>query len=241
MFPGMPVGVDDLLGPVVDAGGLHLFGSLAVARGKELDDLLKGGVFLAGGDIVANGSQALLDGAGGMIAAAGGLPFGFEILEELVEQPQDAAGVEGGFEGLGKGLAGDVFEKLVDAVAPLEHRVVVLFGSDQMRERELLGREIELKGMGEGDLEGVITSAGSSFEEEFALLADDEELGGFSGAAGEFDDGFNGADVEIGKNDGRIPRPRTARACRRARGGRRRSPRPGFGSVRIASRRGSLS
>ncbi len=99
-------------------------------------------------------------------------------------------------------MAGDVFEEFVDAVAPLEHGVVVLPRADQMRQGKLLAGQIELQGVGEGDFEGIVFAAGAALEEEFSLFADDEEFWSFAGAAGEFDDGVDDADVEMGEDDG---------------------------------------
>src|SRR5688500_4755942 len=116
-------------------------------------------------------------------------------------ESEDAAGVEGGLEGLGVGLAGGVLEQLVNAVAPLEHRVVLAARADQVREGELLAGEVKLDRVAEGDLEGVVLAAGAALHEELALLGDDQELGRFPRAPGELDDRVDDADVEVGEDD----------------------------------------
>jgi hypothetical protein len=94
---------------------------------------------LGDGEMCGDGAQALLDGRGHVIAAAGRTPFAFEILQQLVIEGQDAAGVEGGFQRLRITLAGNVLEHFVDAVAPLEHGIVLAPRADEVRQRKLLG------------------------------------------------------------------------------------------------------
>src|SRR5665213_201888 len=136
-----------------------------------------------------------------MIAAAGWLPVRMKILQQLVIERQNPPAVERGFERLRITLAGDVLEKLVDGVSPLEHRVVGFARADQMRQRELLARQIKLNGMAEGDFVRIILPACPPFEEELALLADDEEFWRLPRAARVIDDGVDDADVEVREDD----------------------------------------
>ncbi len=92
---GMPVGVNDLLGPVVDAERLHFFGGFAVGGEEEGEQLGDFAIFVGVRNIGGNGAQAGLDCGGRVIAAAGGLPFAFEFFKQLVIEGQDAAAVEG--------------------------------------------------------------------------------------------------------------------------------------------------
>ena len=148
--------------------------------------------------------QPLLHRRRQVVAAAGRLPFAFEVLEQLVVQRQHAAAVERRLQRLRVALAGDVLEQLVDAVAPLEHRVVVFLGADQVRQRELLAGQVKLQGVAEGDLERVVLAAGAALEQELALLADDQQLGGLARALGVVDDGVDDADVEVRQDDGQF-------------------------------------
>src|SRR5690606_30673503 len=109
-----------------------------------------------------------------------------------------------GLEGAVVAGALDVLEELVDAALPLQHRVVVFLGADEVGEGELLLGEVELEGVAEGDLEGVVLAAGAAFEEEHAPVGADEELGGLAGAAGELLDLVEGADVVVGEDDGEL-------------------------------------
>ncbi len=139
-----------------------------------------------------------------MVAAAGGLPLRLKILQQLVIQREHPAAVEGGFERLGISLAGDVFEELVHGVAPLEHRIVVLLGADKMWQGKLLARQVKLQRVGEGDLVRIVFAAGAALEKELALLADNQELGGFAGAARIIDDRVEHADVKVRHDDGKF-------------------------------------
>src|SRR5688500_9740523 len=58
--------------------------------------------------------------------------------------------------------------------------------------------------MAEGDLERIVFPARPPLEQEFSLLADDEQLGRLARAAGEFHHRINDADVEMGENDGEL-------------------------------------
>src|SRR5258706_4161298 len=122
-------------------------------------------------------------------------------------EPQDAAGVEGRFEGLRIALPGDVLEDFVDRVAPLQHRVVLAPRADQVRQRKLLAGKVKLQRMRKRHLERVILAAGAALEQELALFGVDEQLGGFSRAAGVFGDRFNDADVEMRHHDDQFLSP----------------------------------
>ncbi len=202
----VPIAVDDLDGPIVESHGGDFFGGFGVGVAEEGDgggELSGGGVVRAlqsvegGGDLV----EAGVDGAGVVVGADGRFEFGFVFAEELVVEAEDFSGVEGGFEGGVVGVATDVFEEFVDLAIVLEHGVVVFAGADEMGERELFFGEEELEGVGECDFEGVVFSLGAAFEEELAFLGGEEELGSFAGATGEFFDGGDGADVEVGEDD----------------------------------------
>ena len=143
----------------------------------------------------------MLDLCRHVVAAGRRLPFGFESFEQLVVQREHAAGVERALQRLRVALAGDVLEQLVDAVAPLEHRVVFLARPDQVRQRELLLGQVKLKRVAERDLERVVLPPRAALEEELALLADDEQFRGFAGPAREVDDGVDHPDVEVRHHD----------------------------------------
>src|SRR5437762_2574785 len=91
-----------------------------------------------------------------MKASAGRRPLALKILQQLVIQPQNPAAVERALQRLRISLAGDVFEKLVDSAAPLEHRVVIFPGTNQMRQGKLLGGKIQLNRMAERDFERIV-------------------------------------------------------------------------------------
>ena len=137
-----------------------------------------------------------MDGAGAVVGAFGRVEFRGVVLEELVIEAQGFSGVEGGFRGVVVAIAADVLEEFVDGVVVLEHGVVFLARADEVGEGELLGGEVELEGVGEGDFEGVVLAAGAAFEEVLAFFCGDEELGRAAGTAGILLDGLNGADVE---------------------------------------------
>src|SRR4051812_551203 len=139
-----------------------------------------------------------------MVAAARRLPLAGEAFQQLVIEPEHTAAVEGALERLRVALARDVLEELVDAAAPLEHRVVVALGPDQVRQRELLSRKMELDRMAEGDLERVILPAGAALQEELAVVGDDQELRRLAAAAREFGDRVDRADVEVRQDDGKL-------------------------------------
>ena len=56
--------------------------------------------------------------------------------------------------------------------------------------------------MREGDLEGVVLAAGAALEQEFALVALEEEFWRFARAAGVFGDALDNSDIEVGEDDG---------------------------------------
>jgi hypothetical protein len=118
-----------------------------------------------------------------------------------VIQRQYAPGIERTFKRLRIRLPGDVLEQLVDAIAPLEHRVVLFARPDQMRQRKLLARQVKLDRMTEGDLERIILPPRASLEQEFSLLADDEQLGRLARPPREFGDRIHDADVVMREDD----------------------------------------
>ncbi len=121
----------------------------------------------------------------------------------MVER-QDPARIKRRFQRLRIRLAGDIFEQLIDAVAPLQHRIVFFARADEVREGELFAGQMKLEGMSEGHLERVVLAPRAAFEQKLSLLADDQQLGGFARPAGEFDDGVDDADVEMRKDDGQF-------------------------------------
>jgi hypothetical protein len=206
---GVPVAVDDLGGPVVETGGIDFF----VGRGVGVAEVAEGGAEFVGvgvvgalealeggGDLVDGGE----DGGGVVVGAFGNFELGFVIFDEGVVAGKDAAGVEGGFEGVVVGVAVEVFEKFVDVAVVLDHGVVVFAGADEVGEGEVFGGEEVLEGVGEGDFEGVVFALGAAFEEELAALAGDEEFGGLAGAARVVLDGGDVADVEMAEDDGQF-------------------------------------
>ena len=99
------------------------------------------------------------------------------MLQQFVKQSEHAPGIKRALQRLRIALAGDVFEQLVHAAAPLEHRVVVFFGSDEMRQRELLGGQVHLKRVAKSDLKRIILSTGAAFQKKFAVIGNNQELG----------------------------------------------------------------
>ena len=171
---GVPVGMDVLSWPGGDAGGFDLGGGVEVGLMEKAED--GGQVGSGGGD----GGEGVLDRRLVVVAGGGGLVVGLEGFEESMKQSQDASGVEGGFEGLGVGLAGDVFEEFVNGALGLEHGVVVGLGADEVWQGELLVGEEVLEGVAEDDFGGIVFAAGAAFEETFAWVGGDEECGGFA-------------------------------------------------------------
>ena len=51
---------------------------------------------------------------------------------------------------------------------------------------------------------GFRSPRGPPFEQELALLADDAHLGAAAGAAGEFRDGFDDAEIVVAKRHGKL-------------------------------------
>ncbi len=98
---------------------------------------------------------------------------------------------------MGIALPGDVLEKFVNRVLPLQHGVVVFFGADEVGQGKLLGGQEELERMAEGHFVRIVFAPGSALKKVFPVIADDQQLWGFAGAAGIFDDGFQHADVEM--------------------------------------------
>ena len=108
----------------------------------------------------------------------------------------------------------------------MRHWSIELFSllrPDQVRQRELLAREVELDRVAEGDLERVVLPARAALQQELALLADDQQLGRLARAARELDDRVDHPDVEVRQDDGELfdgerlalPRSAAPARCRR--------------------------
>jgi UDP-N-acetyl-D-mannosaminuronic acid transferase (WecB/TagA/CpsF family) len=70
-----------------------------------------------------------------------------------------------------------------------------------MRKRELLGRQVKLQRVTEGDLVRIILAAGTAFEQKLALLGDDQQLGRLAAAARKFGDRIDNPDVVMRQDD----------------------------------------
>ena len=121
--------------------------------------------------------------------------------QQLVIQGQHPPRLERRFQRHRVGLTRNVLEQLVDRVAPLEHRIIFLSRADQVRQRELLARQVQLDRVREGDLVRIILPPRAAFEQELALLADDQQLGGLARPAGILDDRVDHPDVEMRHHD----------------------------------------
>src|SRR6185295_9790941 len=115
--------------------------------------------------------------------------------DELVIKRQHAAAVEGRFERLRIWLAGDVFEQLIHPAAPLQHGIIFLARTNQMRQRKLFARKEKLQRVAEGNLERIIPPARAALHQKFSLLADDQKLGRLARPARELDDRVDDSNV----------------------------------------------
>src|SRR5205823_6507868 len=135
--------------------------------------------------------QARLNRRCKVITAGRGLKIGLEIEQKLVIKAKNSAGIKSGLERLRIALAGDVFEYFVDVIPPLQHRIVVALGADEMGQWKLLAGEIKLQCVGEGDLKWIILSPRPPFQQKLPLFAMDHQFWRFSRAARVFGDGID--------------------------------------------------
>ena len=198
----MPVGMHDLPGPAFQALQIDHVGGMAIAVVQECQQRIDIHPRREPGRaVVRDLAQTILDRDRPVVAAAGGLPFRLKGLEQLVVQRENATPVEGALQRLGVPLPRDIFEYLVDGVTPLEHRVVVPPGADQMGQRKLLARQEQLQRVAKRDFEWIILAAGPAFEQEFSLLACDQQLWRLSRSARKFDNRLDHPDVKMRKDN----------------------------------------
>jgi len=205
----VPVAVDDLFGPVVQAHRVGALGAvpvrlLQVRDGPVQDARLGPGLQRQRADRLTDG---LADGFGVVVTAARGAVVAPELRQQLVIQAQYATGVLGGLQRAVVSSRLDVFEHLVDAVFPHQHRVVLATGADQVRQGKVLPRQVKLELMGEGDPADVLLAAGAALEEEPPALGADDDLRRAARAPREFGDGFDDAQVVVAQADGQFGGP----------------------------------
>ncbi len=201
--PRVPVAVDDLGLPLLEAE-LVRRGCAGAVRAFQGADCL--GEFLGRRAFFdrqrADGvSDRLLDGRRAVVAALRGLVVAAEVLEQLVVEAENLAGVERRVErGVVAGTL-DELEHLVDARFPDEHGVVVVPRAEQVRQGEVLAGKGELDLVSEGHLGHVVLALGAALEEELAPLALDDQLGRAARAASKLLDARNNAQVEMAQRN----------------------------------------
>jgi len=123
-----------------------------------------------------------------------------EIGEVAVEVGQLPAGIDCRFGRAVVSGAGDEFEELVNVAVKLQDCVAVAARGEQTRDGEGPGGKVGLDGVGEGDAVQVVLAAGTAFQEEFALLGDDDHFRSAEVAAGQGFDLLNHADVVMAED-----------------------------------------
>ena len=209
----MPVAVDDLLRPRIEAEPVDADARFVVENCQVLGGFLY--PRLRGGDVIpakagiaagpgrsvgADGPQVGADDGRVVEAGLERLEFVCEIGEVAVEFGQLQAGVDCGLRRAVVARAGDEFEKLVDVVVQLEDCVVVAAGGQQGRDGEGLLGEVGLDGVGEGDAVEVVLASRAALEQELALVGDDDHFWGAAVAAGQRLDLVNDADVVMAED-----------------------------------------
>lgn len=123
-----------------------------------------------------------------------------EIGEVAVEVGQLPAGIDCRFGRTVVAGAGDEFEELVNVAVKLQDCIAVAARGEQTRDGEGPGGQVGLDGVGEGNAVEVVLAAGAAFQQELALLGDDDHFRRAAIAAGQGFDLLNHADVVMAED-----------------------------------------